>query len=167
LEAIYAVNEMWDELYALYSQRAASIAEVPDSPQFLAKEHVYWMRKAGFVNEHKIGNLEEAFEMYQYAWLADFTDNEAVAELENVARQLDRCEILAHLAGEIIAADQAQPNLTPDDRTAIYLALGRWYGQELDQHEWAVQCYQAVKRYDPHNVDAVRHMAQLYRKLED
>lgn len=167
LEAIYAVNEMWDELYALYSQRAASIAEVPDSPQFLAKEHVYWMRKAGFVNEHKIGNLEEAFEMYQYAWLADFTDNEAVAELENVARQLERFEILAHQAGEIIAADQAQPNLTPDDRTAIYLALGRWYGQELDQHEWAVQCYQAVKRYDPHNVDAVRHMAQLYRKLED
>lgn len=167
LEAIYAVHEEWVSLVELYQQRALVIAEAPGSERNEAKEHVYWMRKAGFVLEHKLGELEDAFEMLNYAWLAHFTDAQAVAELEAVARKLGRFEALAHSASEIIAADQQQQTLSPEDRNAIYLALGRWYGQELNQHEWAISCYAEVRRLDPENVDAVRHMAQLYRTLGD
>jgi tetratricopeptide (TPR) repeat protein len=61
---------------------------------------------------------------------------------------------------------QTQAEIPPEQRNALFMLLGGWYGKKLSRPDLALPCFQAVVSVEPSNDAALAGMAEIYRTAQ-
>ncbi len=108
----------------------------------------------------ELGDPEQAVVAMTQAFSAD-PSREHATELARLAG--GSAERWTEITDACAEAAQAAEGST---RTALLLALGGWYANELTRPDRAAQCFQAVLAGEPANEDALTGLAAVFRKGE-
>ncbi len=143
LERLHTTGARWESLIELYLNRLETREEVQDRSELL--------RRIAKIFEENLGDANQAFDALVNAISEDYRDDETARYLERVAQATNRW-------GELLST--ANTWLTeatdPDEKIALCLRLGKWYGQDLGHPEWAQPYYQQIMQLDPNNVQVLR-----------
>jgi golgin subfamily B member 1 len=150
LESLHTSAERWEALIELYLNRLETREEVQERSDLL--------RRIAKIFEEKLGDNNQAFDALVNAFSEDYRDDETAKFLERIAQATNRW-------GELLStANSWLTEMTdPDDKIALCLRLGKWYGQDLGHPEWAQPYYQQIMQLDPNNVQVLRQIAAIHR----
>lgn len=154
LEDLHAKAERWDDLVDMYINRAEVVEETT--------RRVDLLRRMARVYEKHLKDEGQAYEALKIAWMEDIFDKETAHQLSRIAGMTTSWNDLLTTANELLAE-----TTDPKGRTALCLHCARWYGEDLDRPDYAIQYYQQILTQDPANADAMQQMADLYRKMQD
>ncbi len=153
LETLHAAANRHEELVGMYLSRA----EIADS----LEQQVTLLRKVARVYEEDIVDTQEAYDYLKIAWTLDYARQDVSRDLERVTRETNNWNDL------LTSANQALKEVdSKDEKIAICLSCARWYGTGLGRQDYAIPYYEQIKQLDPHNVDSMRQLAELYHTTQ-
>lgn len=155
LESLHGNASRADELATLYVNRHDKLVEAED-----VAGAVGFMVKAANVYDEKVGDREQAFAAAQIAFEEDVENEDAVRTLERLAGATNKWNDLLATTLEAYKQEAAGPR-----KTQLGLHVARWYGLELGHPEWAIPIYTQILAAEPDNLQALRALAELYRRL--
>lgn len=117
-------------------------------------------RMGRILDEH-LADRDGAMESYRRALEVDPGHLPTLESVRLV--QLDQGDWLA--AAKTLE-QETQYTQNPRQTSELLVDLGRIYDERLDEHERAVECYEAALRQDPDNEDAALPLATEYVKME-
>jgi len=150
LESLHSAAGRWESLIELYLNRLETREEVQERSDLL--------RRIAKIFEENLGDQNQAFDALVNAFSEDYKDDDTARYLERVAQATNRW-------GELLSPANAWLTETndPDEKIALCLRLGKWYGQDLGHPEWAQPYYQQIMQLDPNNVQVLRQIAAIHR----
>jgi tetratricopeptide (TPR) repeat protein len=150
LEALHSAAGRWESLIELYLNRLETREEVQERSDLL--------RRIAKIFEENLADNNQAFDALVNAFSEDYKDDETAKYLERIAQATNRW-------GELLSTANAWLTETtdPDEKIALCLRLGKWYGQDLGHPEWAQPYYQQIMQLDPNNVQVLRQIAAIHR----
>ncbi len=150
LERLHTAAARWESLIELYLNRLETREEVQDRSDLL--------RRIAKIFEENLGDINQAFDALVNAFSEDYRDDETARYLERIAQATNRWgELLSTANGWLTETKE------PDEKIALCLRLGKWYGQDLGHPEWAQPYYQQIMQLDPNNVQVLRQIAAIHR----
>ena len=151
LEHMHQENQAWERLIELYFARIEHVQEIGPRVELL--------QSIATTYEKNLGSAEQAFEALKLAFELDYGNDTTARELERLAGATNKWN-------ELLTSCNAVLQTVQDQKTAIELCLkiGRWYGEELGHPEYAIPYYNQILSMDPENEQALRQMAELYRR---
>jgi golgin subfamily B member 1 len=149
-----AREERWEDLAALYIERAESSANPSGRARYLVH--------AAQVFDKNLGDAERAYLTYLTAFQDDPSNQDAVAELARVTSSLGRFpELLAECMGT--AAQLSEP----DKQAAMYVAMSTWYQEQLGDAASSERALEAALAADPSNLTALRALVDIHKLRGD
>jgi tetratricopeptide (TPR) repeat protein len=155
LETLHTEAGRGEELATLYVNRHDQLAEAGE-----AALAVGFMVKAANAFDERVGDREQAFAAAQIAFEEDCENADAVRTLERLAAATNKWNDLLATTLETYKQEPAGPR-----KTQLGLHVARWYGMELGHPEWAIPIYTQILTAEPDNLQALRALSDLYRKL--
>ncbi len=150
LERLHTAASRWESLIELYLNRLETREEVQERSELL--------RRIAKIFEENLGDSNQAFDALVNAFSEDYHDDETARYLERIAQATNRwAELLSTANGWLTDTTD------PDEKIALCLRLGKWYGQDLGHPEWAQPYYQQIMQLDPNNVQVLRQIAAIHR----
>lgn len=149
LDELYRKRRSWKELYELYREqlgRKEGLQRVP------------LLKELAQLSAERLGNIEEALELYGQILDLDPTRTDALQRMEKYA---ERSKNLRSLADVL----ERQARILPEDETRVPVLtkLGGVY-EQLEEPELAVQTWQRVLAAQPGNVRAMRVLRDTFLK---
>jgi tetratricopeptide (TPR) repeat protein len=117
----------------------------------------------GRIYAQEIKDREQALVAFTQALCEEPRQASLATEIERLAGT--RAEAWNDVLTSAVEAAQGDA-LPPEEKTALFLRVGRWYADKLQRLDLAVSAYQAVVASDPANDAALEGLAKIYRKAE-
>lgn len=149
LDELYRKRRSWKELYELYREQLArkeGIARVP------------LLKELAQLSAERLGNIDEALELYGQILDLDPTRSDALLRMEKYA---ERSKNLRSLADVL----ERQVRILPEDETRVPV-LTKLAGvyEQLEEHERAISTWQRALSAQPGNARALRVLRDTYLK---
>lgn len=120
------------------------------------------LAEIGRISAHDTDDKAQALVAYAQA-LAECPENDDYAhEVERLAGS-DPAQWNESL--ETLVA-QTQADIPVEQRNALFMLLGGWYGRKLSRPDLSLPCFQAVVATEPSNDAALGGMAEIYRTAQ-
>jgi tetratricopeptide (TPR) repeat protein len=149
-----AREEKWEELAALYIERAEA------SPS--ASSRARYLVHAAQVFDKNLGDGDRAYITYLAAFQDDPSNQDAVSELARVTAALGRFPEL--LEECMTVAAEVSP---PDKQAAMYVAMSTWYQEQLGDPGSSERALEAALAVDPANLTALRTLVDMHKLRGD
>ena len=149
-----AREERWEDLAALYIERAESSPNAAGRARYLAH--------AAQVFDKNLGDQDRAYITYFAAFQDDPSNQQVVAELARVTSALGRFPELLEECMQVAA--QQTP---PDKQAAMYVAMSTWYQEQLGDGTSSEQALEAALAADPGNLTALRSLVDMHKLRGD
>ncbi|HEY0707486.1 MAG TPA: tetratricopeptide repeat protein, partial [Polyangia bacterium] len=125
------------------------------------EERVGLYTRMAEVWEEQFGKPDRAIDSLQKILLIDARNTRAYRDLERLYRSERRWDALAdNYRSHILVSDD------PDERTDLYVRMGKVYEDELKDAERAIEAYNDVLSFDPSHDEALRGLARLYEETD-
>ena len=103
-----------------------------------------------------------AFVAWTQALTEDPKDERTAREIERLAAgKNDRWNEAIQGLNEAVASTD-----DPTRKVAMYVLMGRWYGERIGRPDFALPCYSQALQIDPQNEGALDGTVELYRKAQ-
>ncbi|MBK8941678.1 MAG: tetratricopeptide repeat protein [Polyangiaceae bacterium] len=152
LEKLHSTAKRGEPLIELYLARLDTRDDVHDKTEIL--------RKVARVFEEELEDRPQAFDALVTAFEMDVFDNETAKYLERVTHATSKWPELMPVVNGWLTAES-----DPSRKIQLCLRLAKWYAEDLNRQDYADPYYQQVHKLDPNNVNALRQMANLRRKM--
>jgi tetratricopeptide (TPR) repeat protein len=140
----------WERLVELLLGKVEALTE--------SSQRIAALREVARLFERELGEPSKALMATLAAVQEEPVSDELCGDAERLARSADLWSDLlagyAELAGGIPASA----------RGAYFARLGRWYAEGLHHDDYALTSYEAARKAEPTNRDALEALAPLYRK---
>ena len=154
LEAIYRETEDWASLAELLINRA-EVLEDKDAK-------VACLQAAAEVFENNLGDPDAAFQILQFAFNEDYTNETTARGLERLATETGKwSELLNEYNGLVQQIED------PMERCELWVKIGRWYAEHLQRPDYGIQALEKALEINPESVSALRELASFYRRGGD
>ena len=111
--------------------------------------------------EEKFDKPDRAIDALQKILLIDARNQAAYRDLERLYRAEKRWDALAdNYRNHILVVED------PDERTELYVRMGKVYEEELKDPERAIEAYNDVLSFEPSHVEALKGLARLYEETD-
>ncbi len=124
-----------------------------------SSQRIAILQSVAGVYEKQLGDQEGAFVVLQAAFRENYADADVSGELERLATATNKW---TELLGEYVQIVQTITD--PKTAAALWVKIGRWYGEHVGQLEYAIQSEQQALTLDPSQKDALAALADFYRK---
>ena len=125
--------------------------------------HKALLNNVARIYETEIGDQESAFYVLQAAFKRDYSHDDTAHELERLATATNRWqELLDEYTNRVNELEREDRGSASD----LWVKIGRWYGQHLGHLEYAIASEQQALALDPNHREALRQIAELYRKTQ-
>ncbi len=153
LDEIYLHMEQWHELVEILRRKAELVEDAA------LKKEIFF--RVSTLYRDKLGNPEEAVNIYTMILELDPQDIQALESLEHIFLELEHWE-------DLIEILQKQSELSEELqlRKKIYARIGATYEVELDDLTRAVETYLKVLEWDAIDANALQRLDSLYQKME-
>ncbi len=111
--------------------------------------------------EQQPGKAERAIECLQHVLEIDLTQLGVYRDIERLYRAERNWDALVDIYRRHINVETEAA-----ERTAIYLALGHLFEEELRDPDRAAESYNDILAFDPDHTDALRGLARIYEQTE-
>lgn len=150
LQEIYTRQENWTALFAAFEKELDVVFGDTNQAAILAK-------MARLASE-SLGDFDKAIDLWRRVLDSRGEDPEALNALGNIYAQQERwADLVEILEREVSIAEDDQL------RIQIYGDLGRIWYQKLERERNALDSWERVLDIDPHNTDALFHIAEIHR----
>ena len=122
-------------------------------------EEVRALQSAALVAEKDQGDLDTAYAFLQFAFEVDFSNEDTAVAIERIATAANKWD-------ELLEQDTEMAEQTEDEteRCELWVKLGRWYGDHLDNPEKGIDALQRALGINDENVNALRELANFYER---
>jgi len=151
LEQIYRDTEAWGELAELLISRADHTTDTD--------EKVTVLQNAAKVFEENLGDPDMAFATLQAAFNEQYANEHTSRELERLATQYDKWGDLLNEYNGLV-----QQLEDPMEQCELWVKIGRWYGEHLNQTEYGIESLERALELNPESVSALRELASFQRR---
>ncbi|NUP10097.1 MAG: tetratricopeptide repeat protein [Polyangiaceae bacterium] len=152
LEKLHSTAKRAEPLIELYLARLDTRDDVHEKTDIL--------RKVARVFEEELEDRPQAFDALVTAFEMDVFDSETTKYLERITHATSKWpELMPVVNGWL------QSESDPRRKIQLCLRLAKWYAEDLNREDYAMPYYQQVHKLDPNNVNALRQMANLQRKM--
>lgn len=151
LEQIYRETGEWAALAELLISRA-DITQNAD-------EKVLVLQSAAKVFEENLDDPDMAFATLQAAFNERYSNEHTSRELERLATQYDKWGDLLNEYNGLV-----QQLEDPVEQCELWVKIGRWYGEHLNQPEYGIQSLERALELNPESVSALRELASFQRR---
>ncbi len=111
--------------------------------------------------EQKFDKPDRAIDALQKILLVDARHQAAYRDLDRLYRAEKRWDALAdNYRNHILVVED------PDERTELYVRMGKVYEEELKDPERAIEAYNDVLSFEPSHVEALKGLARLYEETD-
>ena len=126
------------------------------------RERAAILREIAETYETGLKDEGNAFVAWVQALTEDPHDVRASREIERLAKSDNQRwnEAIASLNESVAATEE------PATKTALYVLMGRWYGEKIGRPDFALPCYSQALQIDPSNESALEGTTELYKKAQ-
>ncbi|MCB9555099.1 MAG: tetratricopeptide repeat protein [Deltaproteobacteria bacterium] len=151
LEQIYREGWHWEKLIELLLSRIDGASDTHEAVELL--------QQTAKVYEEHLNQAEQAFVVLQAAFRQDYTNDRTARELERLASTTGKWNELLNDYSAVV-----QTITDPDVKVDLLVKMSRWYGNELNHLDYAIQSAQQALQIDPDHVQALEALSGFYRK---
>lgn len=120
------------------------------------------LREIAETYEAGLKDEANAFVAWVQALAEEPSDTRTAREIERLAgNDVERWNEAIGSLNESVAATEE-----PAAKTALYVLMGRWYGEKVGRPDFALPCYSQALAIDPANEAALEGTTELYRKAQ-
>jgi golgin subfamily B member 1 len=111
--------------------------------------------------EQQFGRIDRGIDCLQKVLLIDERHEKSYRELERLYRSTRQWDALAdnYRRHILVAVD-------PDERTNLYVRMGKVYEEELKDPDRAIEAFNDVLSFEPSHIEALRGLGRLYEQTE-
>jgi len=153
LERIYFRGEQWRELFGVYEK----IVDIADGDAEMSDCYARMARIAS----DALSERERAIELWNKVIDLRGEDPMALAQLALLYESAQAWRELVDVLERTVRITEV-----PEDRIPYYKRLGQIWELKLERDREALDAWQEVLQIDPRDLDALRAVAALFRKLE-
>ncbi len=153
LEDIYRQQYKWENLNEVLLERVEQREN--------SSERIEILISVAKIYENELGDQENAFFVYQYAFREDYSHEQTAKNLERLAEATGQWQDLLNEYTERVTKLEHEDVESAAD---LWVKIGRWYGEHLAHIEWAIHSVNQALRLDSNHVGALSALADLQRK---
>ena len=128
-----------------------------------ARDRVAALQQVARIYEEELGDQESAFVVLQAAFREDYAYDPVAKELERLATAAHKWDELLQEYSQIVSGLEAEE---PEKAADLWVKIGRWYGDNLANLDYAVYSVQAALRLNPHHTGALTAQADFLRQRQ-
>jgi tetratricopeptide (TPR) repeat protein len=154
MERAYFSEERWEDLVALFVERAAQVGD--------AAERTRCLIRAAQLFDTNIGDPDRAFLTLLAALREDPANDDVAAELARLATVHNRWDELIGGCKDLVSGAGSERT-----RAELLVAMALWHERELGNRVEAERCLEEAMSADPANETAVRSLVLLHGQRGD
>jgi len=151
LRELMRETQRWEELRDLLMMRAEQEEDTARLVEVL--------QEMASVLEKHMGSAGDAFDVLQLAFSKDYTNEETAANFERLARATGKWNELLAEYYEVV-----QTMSDPEVKADLLVQMGKWYGKELGNMEYATAYLKQAIQLNPNGVRAMAVLEDFHRQ---
>ena len=153
LEHIYREQYKWAELNGILLERVEHTADV--------QERITLLGQVAKIYEEELAEQDSAFLVLQAAFREDYAHEGTSKELERLATAAGKWAELLQDYTEFVTVLEVEDKVKACN---LWVKIGRWYGEQLSNIDWAIHSVQACLKINPEHLGALGALADFQRK---